>query len=94
MRGESAEDDRVHRTDARAGQQRNREFGTHSHVDGDAIAAFDSEALQHIRKPLHLLVQFAISQPADLTRLALPEQRDLVPSRTQRMAINAVVREI
>ena len=94
MRGESAEDDRVHRTDTRTGEHGNRQFGTHSHVDGDAVAAFDSEAFQHIRETLHLFVQFAVGQLAYLARLAFPEQRDLIFACTKRVPVDAVVREI
>src|SRR5438270_670349 len=94
MSRESAKDDRMHRTDSRTSQQRNRKFGRHSHVDCDAIAAFDSEALQHVREPLHLIVQFAIGQLADLAGLALPERRDLVSSRSYCVAVNAVVGKI
>ncbi len=69
--------------------------GTHAHVDRDAVALAHAERLlQHIRERLHLRVQLAVGQPPDLARLALPQQRDLVPTRAERVPVDAVVREI
>mmetsp|Transcript_40474 Transcript_40474/g.104742 ORF Transcript_40474/g.104742 Transcript_40474/m.104742 type:complete len:234 (+) Transcript_40474:820-1521(+) len=38
LRREAAEDDRVHRTDARARQHRQRQLADHRHEEGDAVA--------------------------------------------------------
>src|SRR6185437_13665694 len=81
-------------TDARTTEQRNRQLGTHAHVNADAIAALDAQPLQHIGEPLYLLMQIGVGQPAHLAGLALPQQRNLVLARTQRMAVDAVVREV
>ena len=90
----AAKDHRVDRADARTGQQRNRQLGTHAHVDGDAVAALDAQALQHVGKALDFVVQIAVGQPAHLARLALPQDGDLVLAGAQRVTVHTVVREI
>ena len=47
---EAAEHDGVHRADACAREHRDRGFGNHRHVDRDAVAFLDAEALQRIRE--------------------------------------------
>ena len=48
IRREAAEDDRMDRADARAGEHRIGRFRDHRHVDGDAVALLDAVLLQHI----------------------------------------------
>jgi hypothetical protein len=43
---EAAEDHRVDRADARAGEQRDRQLGSHPHVDRDAVALLHAEAFR------------------------------------------------
>jgi hypothetical protein len=95
LRGESAEDHRVHRANARTREQRDRQLGTHAHVDGDAVALLHAERLlQHIREGLDLRMQLAVGEPPNLAGLALPQQRDLILARAERMPVHAVVREV
>ena len=94
MCGKTAEDDRVHRADAGAGEQSDRKLGAHAHVDGDTIALLDAEALQHVGEALYLRMQVAIGELTNLTRLALPEQCNLVAARTVGVAVDAVVRKV
>ena len=44
-------------------------------------------APQHIRESLHQRVQLAIADPPNLARLALPQQRRLLPPHAQRMTV-------
>ena len=44
----AAEDDRVNRADARAGEHGVRRLGNHRQVDRDAVALFDPIRLQHV----------------------------------------------
>jgi hypothetical protein len=54
---EAAEDDRMDRADARAGQHRIGRLGDHRHVDGDAVALLDAVLLQHVGEAADMLVQ-------------------------------------
>jgi hypothetical protein len=57
VRGEAAEHDRVHGTDARARQHREHGFGHVRHVDDHAVAATDIELLQHRGEGVHFAIQ-------------------------------------
>ena len=78
VRGEPAEDDVVHRTQPRAGQQRNRQFRAHAHVDGHAVAFGHAERAKHVADALHLTEYLRIGQPAHLARLTFPQNGGLV----------------
>ena len=51
---ESAENNRVHGSDAGTGQHGHGQLGYHLHVEADAIALFHSKTFQYIGKFLHL----------------------------------------
>jgi hypothetical protein len=91
--GEAAEDDRVNRADARAGEHGHDRFDDERHIDRDAVAFRDTERFQRVRELRHLGVQLAIRDAADLARLSLPQQRDLVAARGE-VAVEAVVRRV
>jgi hypothetical protein len=83
VRGKPAEDDRMDRAYAGAGQHREGRFGHHRHVDQDAIALDDAEARQHAGETRDLVAQLAVGEMPDLSRdRAVPNQRDpLAPTR-------------
>ena len=91
---ESAEDDRVHRSDARAGQHGNRQLGTHAHVDGDTITRLDAQRLQHVGALVHFLKQLLIGERADFARLALPDDGGLVLAKGRDVTVEAVVGKV
>ena len=84
----------MHRANPRARQHRNRQLRTHPHVDRHPVAALHSQPLQRIGEPLHLRVQLAVGDPPHLARLALPQQRRLLPPRAQRVPVHAVVAQV
>ena len=57
---EAAEDDRMNRADARAGEHRVGGLRDHRHVDGDAVALLDAVRLQHVGEAADFVVQLAI----------------------------------
>jgi hypothetical protein len=75
--GESAEDDRVHGADARAGEQGDGQLRRHAHVDGHAVAFLDAERLEGVGELLHFDVQLGVGEAANLARLAFPDERGL-----------------
>ena len=81
---EAAEDHRVRRPDAGAGQHGNHQFGDHRHIDGDHIPFAYAQPAEDVGEPAHLVEQAAVGEPAHLGpagcghRLALPDQRHLV----------------
>ena len=81
---EAAEHHRVRRADAGAGQHRDRQLGDHRHVDADAVALGDAEALEDVGEALHLGVQVGVGDGAGVARLALPVVRDLVAPTGER----------
>src|SRR3546814_20359654 len=48
--GKTAEDDDVHRADARAGEHRDRTPGDHRHIDGDEVAPLDAHFPERVRE--------------------------------------------
>ena len=56
---EAAEDHRVRRADARAGEHRNGQFRNHRHVDRDAIAFADAEVAQAVGEAADVVEQLA-----------------------------------
>ena len=91
---EATEDDRVGRADPRAGQHGDGQLGDHRHVDGDAVALLDPEALQGVREPAHLVEQILVGDRAGVAGLTFPVERDLVASASLDMAIEAVVAHV
>ena len=60
-------------------RMRNGQLRRHAHVHRNPVALFDPEALQRIRKPLHLGMQLAEGQPPNLARLAFPQDSPSSP---------------
>ncbi len=64
VRGETAEDYRVNRSDTSAREHRDDCLGHHGHVDDHAIAACHTQARKHVRKPGRLIAQLPIGERA------------------------------
>ncbi len=93
-RGEAAEDHRVDRADARAGEHGERRLGDHRHVDQHAIAAPHVLRLEDGREPVHLGGKLAVGVAPVLAGLGRDiDQRRLVAARGE-MSIDRVVAEI
>ncbi len=60
LRGEAAEDDRVDRADAGAGQHGEDRLRDHRHVEDDAVALLDAEILQHGGERRDLVLQLGV----------------------------------
>ena len=70
---EAAEDDRMRRADAGAGQHGDGQLGDHRHVDGDAVARLDAELLEDVGELADLAMQVLVAsgrgcRPARLPR--------------------------
>ena len=92
---EPAEDDRVRRPEARAGEHRDRQLGHHSHVDRDLRPLDDAELLQDVRHPDDASLQVGIRQRLALVLgLALPQVGDTVAEPCLDVAVDAVVRDV
>ena len=94
VRGEATEDDGVDGADAGAGEQRDGELGAHAHIDGDAVAFADAAIFEDVAEALDLLVKIGIGELADFSRLAFPEQGDLVGAGTESVAVDTVVAKV
>jgi len=92
--GESAEDDGVNGSDARAGEDGDGEFRRHAHVDGDAVALLDAEGLEGIGEALDFDVHFSVSEATNFPGLAFPDNGGLVAARAVEMSVEAVVAEV
>jgi hypothetical protein len=62
VRCEAAEDDRMNRPDARAGEHRHHRLGDHRHVNEDAVALLDALPPERARDACHLVAQLAVSE--------------------------------
>ena len=94
IRAEPAEHDRMNRADARAAEHGDGGFGNHRHVNRHAVAFFDAERFQHVRKLADFRVQLRISDALHvLFRFALPDDGGLVAARFE-MPVEAVDREV
>ncbi len=80
--------------DARAGQHRDRQLGNHAHVDGDAIALFDAQRLQHVRAFGDFAQQLLIGERARIARLAFPQDRGFILAPGGDVTVQAVVRNV
>ena len=94
VRRKAAEDDRVDRADARAGQHRIGRLRDHRHVDGDAVAFLDAVLLHHIGEPADMLVQLVVGDLLVVVGVvAFPDDGDLVAALLQ-MPVDAIVGDI
>jgi hypothetical protein len=78
VRGEAAEDDRVRRADAGAGEHRDGRLGDHRHVDRDAVAPGHAQRRQRVGEFADFAVELLVRQRAAVARLALEDDRGLV----------------
>ena len=77
--GEAREDDRMHRTDPRAGKHRVGQLRDHRQVDADPVARADPERGQHVGDPADVPLQLPVADPVIAARLVLdPDQGGLV----------------
>jgi hypothetical protein len=91
---EAAEDHRVGRADAGAGEHGHRSLGDHRQVDVDPVALRNAEALERVGEALHLVEQVGVGDGAGVARLALPVERDLVAPARLDVAVEAVVGDV
>ena len=94
FRGEAAEDDRMHRPDAGAGEHGDRRLRHHRHVDRDAVALRDAERFQGVGEPADFAVQLLVGQRAGVARLAFPDDRGLVLPPGGEVPVEAVVADV
>ena len=90
---EPAEDDGVHDPEPRAGQHGDGQLRNHGHVDGDAIAGFQSGKIaEHRGNFVHALVELLVGDDGGgfAFRLGDEDQRGFVLVFSE-MAVNAVV---
>jgi hypothetical protein len=97
---ETAEDDRVHRAEAGAGEHGNGGLGHHGQVDQDAVAGLDAVAFEDIAEPADLVMKLFVGEGALFARLAggcglpLPDQGGLVGARGVQMPVETIVTDI
>ena len=75
---EAAEERHDDRSQLGDREQRDRRLGDHGQEDADRVPGLDAQLLQRPGQPADLAVQLGVGQPADLARLALPDQGHLV----------------
>ncbi len=93
--GEAAEHHRVRRTDAGAGQHRDRDLGDHRHVDRDPVALLDAQLGQRVRGLADLVLELGVGDVAGVVLgLADPVQGDLVAVAVLDVPVDAVVRRV
>ena len=91
VRREAAEDHRMDRADARAGEHRIRGFRDHRHIDGDAVALLHDAVAHDVGEAADLVVQFLIGDVLAIFRIvAFPDDRGLVGALRQ-VAVDAVI---
>ena len=100
LRAEAAEDDRVHRADAGAGEHGDGGLGHHGQVDEDAVAGLDAVALEDVGEAADLVVKLFVGEGALFARLAgsgglaFPDQRGLVGAGGAQVPVEAIVADI
>ncbi len=87
---EPAEDHAVGGTDAGAGEHGHRQLGDHRQVDVDPVALADTQRLEDVGEPAHLVGQLGVGDGAGVTGLALPVVGDLVAPPGSHVAVEAV----
>ena len=87
---EAAEDDAVHRADARASEHGDGRFGNVRHVNEHAIALLASIALEDIRENADFAVKLLIGEHATVARFAFPDDGRLIAARAGKMTVQAV----
>src|SRR5271166_1730650 len=82
------------RADAGTGQHGDGQFGSHAHVDGDAVAFFYAQRFQNVREFLDFAVKLLIRERTDFTGLTFPDDGGFILARALNMAVETVVGEI
>ena len=91
---EAAEDDRMDRADAGAGQHGEGGFGDHRQIERHPVAATDPLRFQHIGEAADFLMQLGIGDdPAFARIIAFPDDRGLVAPFGE-MPVDAVGRNV
>ncbi len=90
LRGEAAEDERVHRADARDREGRDDRLDEHGKVDHDAVAGPDDERREGVGGAGHLLLEVAVGDRPTVAGLALEVQRDLRAASRRDVPVHAV----
>ena len=102
-RGKSAEDHAVHRADARAGEQCDRQLGHHAHVERDDFALLHAERFECVGGAADFVKEFAVAEVLDLGlraivsrkfRFAFPDDGDFVTVSVEHMAVERVVTDV
>ena len=91
---EPTKDNRVNRSNPGAGQHRDDSLRNERHVDQNAVALFDTIALEDISEDADFAMELVIGQRAALTGFAFPNNGRLVAARSVEMAIEAVFRGV
>jgi hypothetical protein len=95
VRREAAEDDRMGRADARAGEHRDGQLGDHAHVDRDGRPLLHAEVSQRVRELRDVALQLRIGDLAPLVlRLSFPVIRNLPAAPGLDVPVDAVVRDV
>ena len=84
----------MHRTDSRAGEHRDGGFGDHRHVNEHAVIGCDAVFYQHIGEPAYVLLELAVSEHPFVAGFAFPDDRRLVATRPNRVAVHAILADI
>ena len=80
--------------DAGAGEHCDRELEHHRHVDGDSVALFQAQALEHVGELLHFGEQFGVGHRDRVAGLTLPVERNLVAFAGLDVSVETVVRKV
>src|SRR5438067_1027123 len=94
VRAKSAKDDRMHCTDACAGQHRNRSLGNIWQINDDAVALLDLVPFQHVREPADFVMQLLIGKRALVARFTLPDDCRFISARAGEMPIQTIFRNV
>ena len=94
LRGEAAEDHRVGRTDAGAGEHGHHAFDRHRHVDHDPVALDHAARLQRIGEAAGARQQVGVGHGGDGAVVGFEDQRRLAAEAGLDVAVEAVVRRI
>ncbi len=82
------------RSDARAGEHRDRRLGDHAHIDGDGIPLANIEREKNVRELHHLQMKLPVCQRPDLPWLPLPDDRRLGPAPPVDMPVQSIVAQV
>ncbi len=93
-RREAAEDHIVNRTDARAREHRDGQFGDHRQVDRDSVALLDAVLLEHVGEAADLVVERLVRVDLAATLVAFPDECCLVATPRGEVTVDAVVGDV